>query len=223
AYAKEANSVPLITVEFPAAALEYPIVFAGEDVAMPVAALGIRHGQNLYVNDDGTWEAKYVPVFMRQYPFVFAKADGENQFGLCIDEDFSGCGQDGVGERLFDTEGEQTQFLKSRMDFLTKQQVELHRTRRFGEEIGELNLLDPMAVEFTSKEGEKLRLVGFKLINRERLADLPADRLAELVKSGALELIYLHLASLHHIRRLADGFAASGEEPDKAAVVAGDG
>ena len=48
AFARQVNSVPLVAVEFPHAAAEYSIVFAGKDEAMmPIAILGMRDNENL--------------------------------------------------------------------------------------------------------------------------------------------------------------------------------
>ena len=34
---------------------------------------------------EGNWVGKYVPAFVRRYPFVFSSNDGEN-FTLCVDD-----------------------------------------------------------------------------------------------------------------------------------------
>src|ERR1700734_1175141 len=107
-FAREVNSVPLLASEFDLASTEYAIVFSGEgsDV-MPAVLLGIRDHENLYVDNNGTWNAKYVPAFVRRYPFVFSTQD-KTTFNLCIDEDFPGVNHKGMGERLFDADGERT-------------------------------------------------------------------------------------------------------------------
>ena len=113
-FAKDVNSVPLLASEFDLSSTEYAIVFSGEgkDV-MPAALLGIRDQENLYVDESGAWNAKYIPAFVRRYPFVFSTQD-KNTFNLCLDEDFPGVNRKGVGERLFDAEGERTQYLRKR-------------------------------------------------------------------------------------------------------------
>jgi hypothetical protein len=67
-------------VEFAIAARDLLIVFAGNDAkdAGPVALLGLRQNENLYVDAEGQWAANtYVPAFVRRYPFVLAeKPDG---------------------------------------------------------------------------------------------------------------------------------------------------
>src|SRR5580692_19385 len=75
-FAKDVNSVPLMATEFELASSEYAIVFSGEgkDV-MPAVLLGIRDQENLYVDENGAWNAKYIPAFVRRYPFVFSSQD----------------------------------------------------------------------------------------------------------------------------------------------------
>ena len=91
-FSSAVNSVPLMAVEFPNAAAEYAIVFAGTgDVVMPAVILGMRADENLYLSTQGGWLARYVPAFVRRYPFVFSSNDEGNSFTLCIDEKFGGC------------------------------------------------------------------------------------------------------------------------------------
>src|SRR6185436_9867390 len=81
AFASKVNSVPLLAVEFPHAAAEYPIVFSGNDAAvMPVAVLGLLGDQNMYLGDGGAWQGRYIPAFVRRYPFVFSSADDGKTF-----------------------------------------------------------------------------------------------------------------------------------------------
>ena len=76
AFSAKVNSVPLMAVEFPPAAAEYAIVFAGnEDGIMPVVILGMRGNQNVYLSPQGSWQAKYIPAFIRRYPFVFSSSE----------------------------------------------------------------------------------------------------------------------------------------------------
>src|SRR6516225_6457807 len=110
AFSSEVNSVPLMAVEFPEAASEYPIVFAGtESDVLPAVILGVRGNENLYLSKDNAWGAKYIPAFVRRYPFVFSKSG--DRFLLCIDEQFKGFNREGRGRRLFDDSGKPTPFV----------------------------------------------------------------------------------------------------------------
>ena len=86
AYAAAVNSVPLLASEFFECAREYPIVFArGQSGPLPAVLLGLRESENLFVDGAGKWNARYVPAFVRRYPFVPANGPGGDLL-VCIDE-----------------------------------------------------------------------------------------------------------------------------------------
>ena len=216
AFAKHVNSVPLTAVEFPNAAAEYAIVFTGnEDAVMPAVILGARDKENLYITESG-WDAKYVPAFLRRYPFVFSSGDEGDRFTLCIDEEFSGCNQEGRGERLFDADGNQTQYLTNVLEFLKAYQAHFQQTQAFCAKLKELELLEPMQAQFTPPGGTTMSLTGFMAISRDKLKALPADKLAELAKTDELELMYLHLQSMRNVVTMAQrlGGENAGETPE---------
>ena len=211
AFAKDVNSVPLMAVEFRQAAREYAIVFTGTEAeVMPAVVLGTRNDENLYYSEEGGWDAKYIPAFIRRYPFVFSSGDQGQSFTLCIDEEFEGCNREGKGERLFDADGEQTQYLQNVLEFLKEFQAHFRRSQSFCQRIVELELLEPMGAQF-SQDGEKRSLTGFMAVNREKLKALPGETLAELAKSDGLELLYLHLQSLNNFTSVVDRGQGVGE------------
>src|SRR5215210_705462 len=87
AFAQKANSLYLAGVEFNEACKEYAIVFtrAAHEKIIPVAMLGLRSRENLFVDAQGRWDAAYVPAFVRRYPFVLAELSSDNM-AVCIDE-----------------------------------------------------------------------------------------------------------------------------------------
>jgi hypothetical protein len=203
AYASESNAVPITTAEFAATALEYPIVFlANEGVPMPVALLGLNTQENLYLEDGHRWKARYIPAFVRRYPFVFSKSEQNNTYTLCIDESFQGCNQEGRGEALFDMSGAGTNYLNAMMQFVTSYQQQITKTKAFCEKLKELDLLEAMTATFQLPSGDKAQVKGFMAVNRDKLMQLPGHTLAELASSGALELIYAHLLSMRNFAEL---------------------
>jgi hypothetical protein len=224
-FAKGANSVPLLAAEFPNSTMDYAIVFAGEgSQVMPMCILGIQDGQNLYVGNDGSWQGRYIPAFLRRYPFVFSSNDDGKTFTLCIDEQFAGCNTDGVGERLFDSQGERTQYLQGVLGFLQAFQAQFQRTQAFCRKLVDLNLLDPMQAQFETASGQRMSLGGFSAVNREKLKALPGETLAQLAATDELELIYLHLQSMNNMNvtanRLGQALAAAGAGAPAAAPAA---
>lgn len=213
-FMREVNSVPLTAVEFAHAASEYTIVFSGADgQVMPAVILGMRDHENLYLGEGGAWQSRYVPAFVRRYPFVFSSSPDGKTFTLCVDEQFAGCNQDGRGERLFDADGERTQYLANVLNFLREYQAQFQRTQAFCAKLKELKLLEPMQALFTLGSGERTTLGGFMGIERERLKALSGAQLAELASSDELELAYLHLHSLRNVRAMADRVVPKATSP----------
>jgi hypothetical protein len=199
AFCRNVNSVPLMTTEFPSAALEYAIVFGGTgDVVMPVAVLGMRTGENLYVRSDGSWHASYIPAFIRRYPFVFSSQEDGKSFTLCIDEASPGFNETGRGERLFGDEGKPTPYVEGVLKFLQQFQLEFQRTQEFCKKLKEYNLLEPMQAQVDLGSGERIALRGFSVVDRARLKTLSAAALSGLLQSDELELIYAHLVSMRN-------------------------
>ncbi|MBU2941526.1 SapC family protein [Shimia thalassica] len=216
-FAKEANSVPLVAAEFRAAASDCTIVFAGQgDEMMPVVILGMRDKQNLYVNEDGTWNGRYVPAFMRRYPFVFATAEDGASFTLFVDEDYEGINKNGEGEKLFDSRGERSMYLSQVLDFMREYQSQFARTRAFCQRLVEHKLLEPMHAQYTMPDGSPGRLSGFSAVNRDKLKELSGETLEKMLRSDELELLFVHLQSMNNLQPLLEKTAKAMQSDEDA-------
>ena len=205
AFCRNVNSVPLMAVEFPMAAAEYPIVFTvGDDAVAPVVILGVRGKENLYVSPEGTWQAKYVPAFVRRYPFVFSAQDNAKNFVLCVDEAFAGFNREGRGQRLFTDEKKPSPYVDNVLKFLQEYRAQYMRTRTFGKTLKELDLLEPMRANISLAGGSQWSLSGFSVVDRKKLKALPPEKLAELANTDELELLYLHLHSMRNFTGVKD-------------------
>ncbi|HVB47964.1 MAG TPA: SapC family protein [Burkholderiales bacterium] len=204
-FSRNVNSVPLMAVEFPHAASEYPIVFAGSaEAMMPAVILGLRGNENLFLSAQGAWDAKYIPAFVRRYPFVFSTSDGGKNFTLCVDEAFPGFNGEGRGQRLFAEDGKPTPYVENVLKFLQEYQAQFLRTQAFCKKVQELGLLEPMQAQISMGSGERMSLGGFWAVNRGKLKALSGDQLAELAKTDQLELLYLHLQSMRNFNTIRD-------------------
>jgi hypothetical protein len=205
-FARSVTSVPLTAVEIPHAAREYTIVFQGSGVPTPVVLLGVEENQNAYVQKDGSWNARYVPAFIRRYPFLFALSEDEATLTLCIDESFEEFNQEGRGQAFFDEKGERSPYLASVLEFLQDYQSQFARTERYCQNLQELGLLEPMKAKFT--QGDKGRtLAGFQTVKREKLKALASEKLVALAKTDELELTYAHLGSLNNLAGMLERIA----------------
>lgn len=217
------NAVPLMAVEILRAATEYAIVFttAGDDV-VPAAVLGVKGDQNLYLTADAHWQAKYIPAFIRRYPFVFAASADKKTLTLCIDETHPGVNREGRGQRLFGDDGKPTTYTENVLKFLQEYQAHFERTKLFGKHLKELGLLEPMQATVTTPKGEQLKLGSFMAVSRTKLRALGAEQLAGLAKTDELELVYLHLYSMRNFNEVKDRLvgALAEDAPKEAAAAA---
>ena len=86
-FLRDWHFVPAIAAEFGVASGSFPIVFLG-DKKMPVLVMGLRQGSNLFITEDGQFEADhYVPAYVRRYPFVSASNPGDQPSTVCVDVD----------------------------------------------------------------------------------------------------------------------------------------
>lgn len=205
AFSAAVNAVPLMAVEILSAAAEYAIVFtAAGDQVLPAAVLGVRPDQNLYLSADSQWRARYIPAFIRRYPFVFSASDDGKRLTLCVDESHPGLNRDGRGERLFGDDGKPSAFTDGVLKFLQEYQAQFERTKVFGNHLKELGLLEPMQATVKTPTGQTLSLGGFMAVSREKLRALNADALASLARTDELELLYLHLYSMRNFNEVKD-------------------
>jgi hypothetical protein len=206
-FATESNSVALTAIEFAKACHEYPIVFVKEgDQVSSVAVLGLKDKQNLFLDEKGHWKADYIPAYVRRYPFILARQGEASDYTVCIDEAHSGFNRE-TGERLFQDNGEQTEFLKQALKLVREYQAHSQRTGEFAKRLMDWELLQSLQANVELRRGDKMSLTGFMAVDQKKLKALPAERLAELMQHDELGLIYYHLLSLNNFGRLVDRMA----------------
>ncbi|HUR89161.1 MAG TPA: SapC family protein [Ramlibacter sp.] len=204
AFTRKANSVYLAAVEFNEAMKEFAIVFtrAANGKVVPVAMLGLRSRENLFVGDDDKWDAHYIPAFVRRYPFVLAQIAGE-QLAVCIDEAYGGFNLK-EGEALFDEKGANTPFLGNAVEFLERYQHEFARTEAFCQRLEQAGLLREMNAKADLKDGRSFTVSGLLVVDEPKLMTLSDAAALSLFRSGELHLVAMHLASLSNMQQLAD-------------------
>jgi len=209
AFARQAHSLVLAAAEFNEACKEYAIVFTRSPAGkvVPVAMLGLRAGDNLFVGEDGRWDARYVPAFVRRYPFVLAQLPGQEQLAVCVDEAFPGWNVT-QGEALFDAEGRDTPFLRNALDFLGQYQREHQRSEAFCARLEQAGVLKEMNARADLADGRAFTVDGLLVVDEAKLMALPDATVLSLFRGGELHLVSMHLASLSNMQRLVDRMAA---------------
>lgn len=208
AWCARLNAVFINAAEFGKAALDFPIAFARDPQSgefMPMAVLGLREKQNLFVGGDGQWRSPaYIPAYFRRYPFCIAEMPMDNgvapQRMVCVQQDRLAPG----GLPLFDAQGLPTAAWAPVLSLLEAIENARQQTRvlcRRLEALGLLTSFDALAIP---RAGEKLRLQGLFRVDEERLQQVAGRELRTLLKKGELRAIHAHLLSLENFARLLD-------------------
>jgi hypothetical protein len=197
--AKTLHSVPLIVGEFGPAALSYPIIFAGADYT-PVAVMSIRPNENLFIGEDGVFaDGNYIPAFIRRYPFITARNEGDGQLFVCIDRGADTLVENG-GTPLFEN-GEPSAFTKQCLEFCNNFEADRFKTDSFVKTLRDLDLFEVREVAVNPKNPDgslspAVKVSEYFSPTQERISALPDSAQLDLMKSGALQQIHHHWNSL---------------------------
>jgi len=204
-FARQLNSVLIVGQEFLEAAKFYPVVFTKSEGGeiVPVAILGLRNNENLFVDKEGKWkEGTYIPAYFRRYPFILASNVGQDgSFAVCVDSLYEGFGAK-KGMRLFDDDGNQTPEFKNTIEFLRNFQAQYENTKNLVRILEEYNLFKAVSANITLPAGEKIGFGGLMMVDEEAMFKLEDEKIIHLFRFGYLAWIYAHLYSLSNFRPL---------------------
>lgn len=196
--------------EFTHAAREFVIVFVqaqgeAKSQLQPIVMMGVAERENLFVAAaaGSAWDARYVPAYIRRYPFWATSIEGSKAQAAMIDAWWRGFSET-EGEPLYEADGQPAKRLAEALVFLERFDVEAEHTLAVCRRLVELDLLRPMTVTATLPGDTKLALDGFLAVDEAKLRALPDARVAELHRDGTLGLLYAHLASLGNLQALLD-------------------
>ncbi|MDF1818490.1 MAG: SapC family protein [Immundisolibacteraceae bacterium] len=201
-FSRNLRFLPVTLTEFAQVALEQPLVFIEDsDLIVPVSVIGLNEDNNLFIDESGSWNGRYLPAYVRMYPFILAPRSDGNGYAVCVDADYPGLAA-GKGEALFDDEGEQTSVTKNAIAFATEYQRQREESVAFTALLKRYGLLEPASVNVTTGEDEVITVGGFLTVNRDRLTKLKSESVLTLHALEQLEPIYLQLASLTNFEAL---------------------
>jgi hypothetical protein len=205
-------AIPVVAGEFVQAGRHYPIVFANDAGAMPLAVTGVTQGRNLFVSSEGRWqEGTYLPAYVRRYPFIGITAEANGPVMLGVDGGsprFLADVEDQEADLFFERDGKATPLSLSALSICEAYAADHLRTRAFVEALVAQGLLVEKSVQIqynpvaSGGAGDAASTVplqaqvgGFRLVDEAVFRKLPAAVIAEFHAQGWLDLIVLHLAS----------------------------
>ncbi len=194
-----------VPLEFRRIQHDYPILFRRDPATGRFAALallGFEAGENLFLDGD-RWAADYKPMALAVQPFLVGRSsDGNAPIQLHIDLDHPRISTSGEGVMLFDSTGLPTPFLEQVGEMLAELDSGHRASDSFFAALARHELLEPFSLDVELLDGSQHRMVGYHLINEERLRELDAESVAELHAEGHLMPIFMALASLSNLPRL---------------------
>jgi hypothetical protein len=210
------NALPIAGVEFIEASREHAIAFINyqDEGIIPVYILGLRENENLLLDDNNNWKHRYVPAFVRRYPFIMVEPNEEGQSVVCIDADYEGI-NDPKGELIFtqeDGETKPTPQLNAAMEMLRDFNAQLTRTREFTKRLEEYDLLKEISPQINLEDGRNFSIGGIYTIDEEKLLGLDDEKALALYRSGEMAWIYNQLASLSNLLRLVECIPAEDKK-----------
>lgn len=197
-------SAIVVPDEFRQVQNEYPILFrinSERDGFVALAIFGFEAGENLYLEGD-RWDARHRPLSIDIQPFLIGGRPGDaetKQVHIDMASPRIG-GSEGV--RLFDETGRPSPYLETIIEKLGALDAGYGECGDFFAALTRYELLEPLILEVTLDDGSTNRLVGFHVIDEEKLQALDAAALAELHVAGHLMPIFMALASLANLSRL---------------------
>jgi len=179
----------------------YPIVFRknAQGQFEPVALLGFKDGQNLFLTQDG-WDATYIPMTIERLPFLIGFSH-DRQPMMHVDLDHPRVSRT-QGEPVFREFGGNTDFLERMNSLLLAIHQGLAANEPFIGALLQYELLESFVLDIQLNDGSQNRLVGFYTIHEERLLDLNGAVLERLNRAGHLHAIHMAIASLSNFRAL---------------------
>ena len=196
------NAVPVNLIEMPQVCHFYPIAFSPDGNATPVAILGLRDNENLFLKSDNTWlENTYVPAYVRRYPFIFSEMPGGEQLTLCVDMNDDIIEKKGE-QPFFDKDSKPTQLSQNALEFCKSYHAAAQQTIEFSKALAESDILVEREAQINIAGNKRINFSGFKIIDEAKFAALDEKTFLDWRAKGWLPFVYAHLFSGAQWQRL---------------------
>ena len=162
---------------------------------------GFENGENLFLKD-GKWDARYLPLAMDIMPFMIGMPkDSSEDRKVVLDLDNPRVNKDD-GMRLFDDNGVASIYLENISTKLGYLDSGYKTTSNYIDALRKYDLLEPLSIDVTLRDGSKNRLEGFHSIHEEKFASLDGKAMEDLSSQRYLLPTYMMLASLSNLAQL---------------------
>ena len=200
-FAKELSFVPLLANEVALVGEMFPVVFSSDETPSLLALTSLG-GENLAINSEGKYISRYVPAYLRKYPFALAstKEDPEKRV-ILFDENASNISKT-KGNQLFTKDGQESEVLKKAVQFLTDYEKQSMNTAAIVKTIVESGILEPREISVGEGEEKKVLVKGFQVASRKKLNELDDETLALWVRKGIISFLDAHINSLSKVETL---------------------
>jgi hypothetical protein len=108
------------------------------------------------------------------------------------------------GQAVFTEEGEPSEFLNTRQQFLSDLANSELLTQQFVKKIVDLGLLEAIEIGLEYTNGQKRNVTGMMSIDEKKLRELDQEVVMELHKNGFMGAIYATMISLGQLNRLVE-------------------
>jgi len=202
---KSQHLVPVVFQEFYSLAAELPLVFVRNSETggfLPVAMMGLRKGSNLFCQNS-SWQQPFLPSSFTLAPLSLHKLQSDTDDAVVAIDEESKLLSESVGESLFQSNGEFSNYLQKRIDQIvtvTKQSLQAVTLCQF---LADKNLLKTglLALQYDDSS-PRYEVEGVYTIDEDMLEKIADEEYLELRRRGLISLIYSHLTSLSKFKRL---------------------
>jgi len=192
-YMENVEIVPLTYSEILSATMYYPVMFGIQDeIVFPFAVTGINN-KNIFLKKNGQWKLDTVPNICKHYPFGVFKE--EDDYAIIFDETFASSD----GERIFDDDGNETEFFSKIKAGLTELARDFHDAEECSKELFEGGYLRTLNLDIETKFG-KMQFRNMLIANIEHMSRLQPEKLYSLNSKGYLLILHAHYLSLRNFK-----------------------
>ncbi|MEY4641765.1 MAG: hypothetical protein RLZZ227_1759 [Pseudomonadota bacterium] len=205
-HGKDRNLVAINVSELGICSSTFPLVFIqnpADKRYLLMAMLGLKHGENVYYGEQ-FWESTYVPLAIQRHPFIVGFDDrvaDVDQVATCLELD-SPLVNESEGLPLFDADGKDSEFLRSRRQMLNSMFDGGKYTEAFIDRLVELDLIVSLDIVLQTQNGPPAKIAGLFTVDEAKLKTLSAEQLKDLQTRDYLAPCHLMLVSLYQLNQL---------------------